>query len=73
LSKINRLNEAEVKLAVGDWLSGLRFRVLDGKRNKDRPDWGVFAVRKIDRGKHPGLVVYGTLKVARNVKPEIFW
>lgn len=62
------LSEAEVKLSVGDWLTGLGFRVFDERANKDRPQWGIFKVKNTNRGKRPDLVVRGDLRAAKILK-----
>jgi len=65
--KAGRLNEAQVKLSVGDWLAELGLHIFDERQNKDRPKWGVFEVRSINPGKRPDLVVCGNLRAARTV------
>lgn len=70
--KTHRLSEAEVKLSIGDWLTGLRFQVFDEKQNKDRPQWGVFEVRNINRGKRPDLVVRGNLSAAQTLRQGVY-
>ncbi|GEM_PF-2175239 len=70
--KARRLREAEVKLAIGDWLTNLGLQVFDERQNRDRPKWGVFEIRKmgrkIGRGKRPDLVVRGNLIGAQTLK-----
>lgn len=66
--KAHRLSEAEVKLSIGDWLTDLGFQVFDEKQNKDRPQWEVFEVRNINRGKRPDLVVRGNLSTAKALR-----
>jgi len=70
--KAHRLSEAEVKLSIGDWLTDLGFQVFDEKQNKDRPQWGVFNVRNINRGKRPDLVVRGNLSAAQTLKQGVY-
>lgn len=65
--KSDRLSEAKVKLLVGDWLTELGFTVFDERPNAERPAWGVFEVRNIDRGEHPDLVVQGDLVAAQTI------
>jgi len=62
-----RLSEAKVKLSLGDWLGNLGFKIFDEKENKERPQWGVFEVRNINRGKRPDLVVQGNLSAAQTL------
>jgi len=70
--KVRRLSEAKVKLALGDWLTKLGFQVFDEKENKDRPQWGVFEVGNINRGKRPDLVVHGNLSAAQTLKKGVY-
>ena len=70
--KTRRLSEAEVKLSIGDWLSGLGFRVFDERKNEVRPQWGVFEVKSINRGKRPDLVVRGNLRAAQTLKQGVY-
>jgi hypothetical protein len=66
--RAKRLNEARVKLSLGEWLAGLGFEVFDERPNSDHPEWGVFEVRNLNRSKRPDLLVRGNLKGARTVK-----
>lgn len=66
--KLNRLSELEVKLSIGDWLTNFGFKVFNEKRNVDRPQWEVFEIRNISRGKRPDLVVCGNLRAAKTLK-----
>jgi len=68
IRKSDLLSEAEVKLAVGDWLARAGFRVYDERQNRNRPDWGVFEVRSFTPGKRPDLLVCGDLCAARTVR-----
>ena len=68
----NYRNEGKVKLALGDWLDGLGFQVFDEKKNKNRPQWGVFEVKNVDRRKKPDLVVCGNLKAAKTIKQGVY-
>jgi hypothetical protein len=70
-SKASRLSEAKVKLSLGDWLTGLGFKVFDERKTKERPKWGVFEVRNINRGKRPDLLVRGTLAAAQTSKQGV--
>ena len=70
--KTRRLSEAEVKLSIGDWLSGLGFRVFDERKNEVRPHWGIFEVKSINRGKRPDLVVRGNLRAAQTLKQGVY-
>ncbi|MEW6423668.1 MAG: hypothetical protein AB1523_02820 [Bacillota bacterium] len=72
IRKSDRLSEAEVKLAVGDWLTRAGFRVYDERQNKNRPDWGMFKVRSIAPGKRPDLLVCGNLSAARTTRQECY-
>jgi len=65
--KDQRFNEEEVKLSIGDWLTELGFRIFDEKENKLRPQWGLFKVSNINRGKRPDLVVYGNMGAAQRL------
>ncbi len=62
--KSDRLNEAEVKLAIGDWLARMKFKIFDENPNRDRPKWGVFTVENVGKSRKPDLVVRGKLKAA---------
>jgi hypothetical protein len=68
----SRLNEADVKLSIGDWLFHLGFRVFDEKLNVQRPKWGLFDVRNIQQGKRPDLLVCGNLSAARSLKQNSY-
>ena len=57
--------EAEVKLAVGDWLSKQGLKVFDERENTKRPQWGIFKIRNIERGKRPDLLVQGNITAAQ--------
>ena len=70
--KVHRLSEAKVKLHIGDWLTALGFQVFDERQNKDRPTWGVFEVRGVNRGKRPDLVVRGNLTAAQTLKQGVY-
>ena len=70
--KVHRLSEAKVKLHIGDWLTALGFQVFDERQNKDRPTWGVFEVRDVNRGKRPDLVVRGNLTAAQTLKQGVY-
>lgn len=70
--KVRRLTEAEVKLSLGDWLTGLGFKVFDEEKNKDRPQGGMFEVKGISRGKTPDLVVCGNLIAAGTLKQSVY-
>lgn len=69
--KARRLSEAEVKLSLGDWLTELGLRVFDEKKNKNRPQWGVFQVGNINRGKRHDLVVCGNLSAAQTLRQGV--
>jgi len=69
LKKKNRLSEAEVKLVIGDWLTNQGLKVFDEKGNAKRPQWNVFEVRGIERGKRPDLLVQGIITTARISRP----
>jgi hypothetical protein len=66
------LNEAKVKLLIGDWLTELGFGVFDEKENGQRPQWGLFKVGKVNRGKQPDLVVFGNMSAAHKLKKGIY-
>jgi hypothetical protein len=68
----DRMSEAEVKLALGDWLSDHGFAVFDEKPNRKRPDWGFFQVSNVDRGKRPDLLVRGDLAGAKALYPGAY-
>lgn len=70
--KARCLSEAKVKLSIGDWLTELGFQVFDERQNKDRPEWGVFEVRNINRGKRPDLVVRGNLSAAQTFNQGVY-
>jgi len=72
LQKTNCFSEAEVKLYIGDWLTKSGFQVFDEKPNKERPQWGLFEVRNINRGKRPDLVVRGNLRAAHTLKQGVY-
>lgn len=61
-NKEDRLSEAEVKLVIGDWLAKQGIKIFDEKDNTKRPQWGVFEVRNIERGKRPDLVAIDFLE-----------
>jgi hypothetical protein len=67
--RATRLNEAQVKLVIGDWLTGSGLLVYDEKPNALRPQWRHFEVRNIDRGKRPDLLVQGMLTAAQTRIP----
>jgi hypothetical protein len=67
--KESRLGEAQVKLLIGDWLGSQGLEVFDEKLNKDRPAWGTFEVRNIQRSKRPDLLVRGDLAAAQVRRP----
>jgi hypothetical protein len=71
-SKASRLSEAKVKLSLGDWLTGLGFKVFDERKSKERPSWRVFEVRNINRRKRPDLLVCGTLSAAQTLKQNVY-
>ena len=58
-------NEHEVKISVGDWLTDQGLKVFDERKNIQRPQWGVFEVKNIERGKHPDLLVQGIITAAK--------
>lgn len=70
--KSNRLSEAEVKLSIGDWLTEHGLQVFDERPNKDRPQWGMFKVGNINRGKKPDLVVCGDLAAAQTLRRNAY-
>jgi len=67
--KEERLSEAKVKLAVGDWLSKQGLRVFDERENTKRPQWDIFKIRNIERGKRPDLLAQGIITAAQISKP----
>ena len=67
--KGSRLSEAEVKLAIGDWLTKQGLKIFDEKKNTKRPHWGVFDVKNIERGKRPDLLVQGIITAAQISRP----
>ncbi|MCD6193617.1 MAG: hypothetical protein J7L26_09145 [Candidatus Aminicenantes bacterium] len=72
LQRTNHFSETEVKLYIGDWLTKSGFHVFDEKPNKERPQWGVFEVRNINRGKRLDLVVRGNLRAAHTLKQDVY-
>lgn len=77
MKKINdhsadRLNEAQVKLALGDWLKDCGFEVFDERKNKERPHWEIFEVSNINRGKCPDLIVKGNLQAAKTMMRGVY-
>ena len=70
--KSNRLSEAEVKLSIGDWLTEHGLQIFDERPNKDRPQWGMFKVGNINRGKKPDLVVCGDLAAAQTLRRNAY-
>jgi len=70
--KVHRLSEAEVKLSLGDWLTKLCLQVFDEKENNDRPQWGVFEVGNVNRGKRPDLLVRGNLSAAQTLRQNVY-
>lgn len=72
LQRTNHFSETEVKLYIGDWLTKSGFQVFDEKPNKERPQWGVFEVRNINRGKRLDLVVRGNLRAAHTLKQDVY-
>ena len=72
LQRTNHFSETEVKLYIGDWLTKSGFHVFDEKPNKERPQWGVFEVRNINRGKRRDLVVRGNLRAAHTLKQDVY-
>jgi len=67
--KEERLSEAKVKLAVGDWLSKQGLKVFDERENTKRPQWDIFKIRNIERGKQPDLLAQGIVTAAQISKP----
>jgi len=61
-----------VKLSLGDWLTELGFTLFDERPNYKRPDWGVFEVRNIDRGKRPDIIIRGDLIAAKTIIPGVY-
>jgi hypothetical protein len=55
------VSEEEIKLEIGDWLAGHGCRVYDERRNRQRPDWGVFHVENVT-GISPDLLVEGRIR-----------
>ena len=70
--KSDRLSETEVKLSIGDWLMEQGLQIFDERPNKARPEWGIFKVGNIDRGKKPDLVVCGNLAAAQTLKRNAY-
>lgn len=68
-NKEDRLSEAEVKLIIGDWLTKHGLKIFDENKNPKRPQWGVFEVRNIERGKRPDLLAQGIITAAQISKP----
>jgi hypothetical protein len=56
------MKEEQTKIVIGDWLESKGLRIFDERPNRSRPQWGVFQVSNIERGKHPDLVVQGRIK-----------
>jgi hypothetical protein len=67
-----RLSEAEVKLALGQWLTGLGFEVFDERPNPRGANWSTFEVLHTNRSKHPDLVVRGDLLGGRTHHPGAY-
>ncbi|NLG83760.1 MAG: hypothetical protein GX493_03925 [Firmicutes bacterium] len=65
-------SEAEIKLEIGDWLSGLGLRIFDERPNPGRPSWGLFTVGEVDRNKRPDLIVQGNLAAKGILKREAY-
>jgi len=70
--KEHRLNEAVVKLSIGDWLTELGLQVFDEKENKERPKWGIFKVSNVSQGKRPDLIARGNISAAQKLKKATY-
>ena len=64
--------EEKSKLIIGDWLQGKGLKVFDERPNKKRPQWGVFQVRNVERGKKPDLLIQGRIRCGTKDKGGSF-